>query len=60
VLLYSLNRFIPLHREDDRIVTCFLENCGETIRVHDLVYVKTANGWDLQNSAYPKLKLSLA
>lgn len=55
----GLNRFIPLRSSDERIMTCFLEDRGETVLVHDLVHVRGEAGWQLQKSAYPKLKLSL-
>lgn len=38
-------------------MTCFLEDAGDTVLVHDLIYVKHAGAWQLQKSAYPKLKL---
>lgn len=56
----GLDRFIPLHSDDERIMTCFLEDCGDTVQVHDLVHVRTDDGWQLTKSAYPKLKLSVA
>ena len=54
----GLDRFIPLRQDDERIMTCFLEDQGATVQVHDLVYVQNQNGWQLQKSAYSKLKLS--
>ncbi len=56
----GLDRFIPLRADDDRLMLCFLEDNGETVLVHDLVHVHGPNGWELQKSAYAKLKLSLA
>lgn len=55
----GLERFIPVHSSDDRIMICFLEDAGDTVLVHDLVQVRDATGWALQKSAYPKLKLPL-
>lgn len=55
----GLDRFIPLRTTDDRAMMCFLEDQGETVLVHDLVYVRHEDGWQLQKSAYPKLKLSV-
>jgi len=54
----GLARFIPLRSSDERIMTCFLEDRGETVLVHDLVHVRAEDGWQLQKSAYSKLKLS--
>jgi 2-polyprenyl-3-methyl-5-hydroxy-6-metoxy-1,4-benzoquinol methylase len=54
-----LDRFIPIRSTDDRKMVCFLEDQGETVLVHDLIWVRTGEGdWQLQKHAYPKLKLS--
>lgn len=53
----GLDRFIPIRATDERIMTCFLEDAGDTVLVHDLIYVKHGGAWQLQKSAYPKLKL---
>jgi predicted TPR repeat methyltransferase len=53
----GLERFIPVRATDERVMTCFLEDRGETVLVHDLVHVRGDDGWRLQKSAYPKLKL---
>jgi len=54
----GLDRFIPIRGDDERIMTCFLEDRGDTVLVHDLVYVREGTAWQLQKSAYAKLKLS--
>ncbi len=54
----GLNRFIPVRSDDERIMTCFLEDLGDAVLVHDLVYEKEDGAWQLRKSAYPKLKLS--
>lgn len=54
----GLDRFIPVRSTDDRIMVCFLEDAIETVIVHDLVHERGPDGWKLQKSAYPKLKLS--
>lgn len=54
----GLDRFIPLRATDDKLMVCFLEDRGDTVLIHDLVHVREADGWQLQKSAYPKLKLS--
>lgn len=56
----GLDRFVPVHGDDQRVMTCFLEDHGETVLVHDLVHVRTRDGWTMQKSAYPKLKLAPA
>ena len=54
----GLDRFIPLRSTDSRIMTCFLEDQGEKVMVHDLIHVKEAGDWVLRKSCYPKLKLT--
>lgn len=53
----GLDRFIPVRTTDERIMLCFLEDLGERMLIHDLVYTKGAGEWALAKSAYPKLKL---
>lgn len=50
-------RFIPVRQDDQRILTCFLEYTDTTVLVHDLVHERTAEGWTLRVSRYPKLRL---
>jgi predicted TPR repeat methyltransferase len=57
VIPEGVDRFIPLRSSDDTIMTCFLEDSGDSVLVHDLVYVRSESGWALNKSAYPKLKL---
>ena len=54
------DRFIPLRQSEDRIMTCFLEDMGDTVRVHDIVHSRVQTDWTMSVSAYPKLKLSPA
>ena len=57
--LTGLDRFIPLRADADRIMLCFLEcENAETLRVHDLIYVRSDDGWQPHKSSYPKLRLS--
>ncbi len=56
----GIERFIPVRATDDKLMTCFLEDSGDTVVVHDLVHVREAEGWQLHKSSYPKLKLSPA
>ena len=55
----GLDRFIPIRGDNERIMTCFLEYESETVIVHDLIYVRQGDGWDLRKSSYRKLRLSL-
>lgn len=56
----GLDRFIPLRATDDKVMVCFLEDQGQTVRVHDFIHVREADGWRFHKSAYSKLKLPLA
>lgn len=56
---HGLDRFIPIRGDNERIMTCFLEYEPETVIVHDLIYVRQGDGWDLRKSSYRKLRLSL-
>jgi hypothetical protein len=58
--LEGTDRFIPVRADDDRILTCFLEYLPEVVRVHDLLYTRTPDGWRLDKSWYPKLRLAQA
>lgn len=57
--LSGLDRFLQVRADDDRIMTCFLEDEGDAVRVHDLVHTKDSGGtWQLGKSSYRKLRLS--
>jgi SAM-dependent methyltransferase len=58
--LEGTDRFIPVRADDERILTCFLEYLPEVVRVHDLLYTRTPDGWRLDKSWYPKLRLAQA
>lgn len=53
----GLDRFIQVRASDDKIMLCFLEDQGDRVLVHDLLHVRTPQGWTLEKSAYPKLKI---
>lgn len=53
----GIARFIPVRSDDSRILTCFLEDRGTAVAVHDLLHQRTDQGWTLQVSQYSKLKL---
>lgn len=50
-------RFIPVRADDQRILTCFLEECGQHVRVHDLLHERVAGTWNTTVSSYRKLRL---
>jgi SAM-dependent methyltransferase len=56
--LEGVDRFIPVRSDDDTIFTCFLEYEAATVKVHDLVYRRTPDGWSFGKSYYRKLRLS--
>lgn len=55
-------RFIPVRAEATRILTCFLEDLGDRVRVHDLLHERAdaEAPWTLRLGSYPKLKLAPA
>jgi SAM-dependent methyltransferase len=60
--LQGLDRFILVHGDADRVMTCFLEYGGEdSVIVHDLVHIRDAEDrWTLRKSSYSKLRLHSA
>ncbi|QLH20851.1 trans-aconitate 2-methyltransferase [Streptomyces sp. Rer75] len=57
--LEGTDRFLPVRSDADRILTCFLEYRDEdTALVHDLLHVRTSEGWRLRTGAYPKLRIA--
>ncbi len=58
--LKETERFLPVRSDENTIFTCFLEYEEETVKVHDIVYTKSDDGWNLSKSFYRKLRLSEA
>jgi len=56
--LRGLDRFIPVRSDAETIFTCFLEYETEHVKVHDLVYTKNGETWELHKSCYWKLRIS--
>jgi hypothetical protein len=54
----ELDRFIPVRSDERTILTCFLEFEPEHVKVHDLVYRRQGERWELGKSFYRKLRLS--
>jgi SAM-dependent methyltransferase len=50
-------RFIPVKSDTDRILSCFLEYATEHVDVHDMLHERNGDTWQLQVSAYRKLRL---
>lgn len=55
--LQGLARFIPVHSDENTILTCFLEFAADHVMVHDLLYTRLGSHWSLKKSCYPKLRL---
>jgi 2-polyprenyl-3-methyl-5-hydroxy-6-metoxy-1,4-benzoquinol methylase len=51
-------RFIPVRSDADRILTCFLEESGDHMDVHDIVHEREGAQWHLKVSSYRKLRLA--
>lgn len=51
-------RFIMVRRDENRILTCFLEYAADTITVHDLLTERHEGQWIQKVSSYPKLRLA--
>lgn len=51
-------RFIPVRSDAERILTCFLEAHPNHVEVHDLLYAKSGDSWNLNVSSYRKLRLA--
>ena len=50
-------RFIPIRANDERIFTCFLDYRDDVVHVHDVLYVKAGDVWEMRISDYLKLRL---
>ena len=51
-------RFILVRRDENRILTCFLEYGENTVIVHDLLTEKIGGQWLQKVGSYPKLRLA--
>jgi len=56
--LTDTDRFIPVRSDENIIFTCFLEYEPETVKIHDIVYIKDHETWKLNKSCYRKIRLS--
>lgn len=57
--LQGLDRFIPVRSDATTIFTCFLEYEAEHVRVHDLIYTRNREAWELHKSWYLKLRIPM-
>jgi 2-polyprenyl-3-methyl-5-hydroxy-6-metoxy-1,4-benzoquinol methylase len=58
--LCDLDRFFLVRADESRILTCFVEYRPDRAVVHDIVHARTASGWSMRTSSYPKLRLAVA
>ena len=56
--LSGLDRFIPVRSDPNRIFTCFLEYEAQHVIVHDIVYEKLKDQWEMKKSAFRKLRIA--
>jgi hypothetical protein len=52
------SRFIPVRADENRILTCFLEEFEDHVQVHDLLHERAAGTWNMKVSSYRKLRLA--
>lgn len=58
VELTGLDRFISVRNDADLIFTCFLEYEKNYVKVHDIVYQRKLDRWDLKTSFYKKIRIA--
>jgi len=56
--LKGLDRFIPVRNDANIIFTCFLEYEKDYVRIHDIIYEKKHNQWELKKSVFNKIRIS--
>jgi 2-polyprenyl-3-methyl-5-hydroxy-6-metoxy-1,4-benzoquinol methylase len=58
VPLHGDRRFILVRSDGERILTCFLEDEEDTVRVHDVLHQRDGEAWRMSISSYRKLRIS--
>ena len=56
--LTGLDRFISVRNDANIIFTCFLEYEKNHVKVHDIIYQRTHDRWDLKKSCYKKIRIA--
>jgi len=51
-------RFIAVHSDERRILTCFLEYEEDAVVVHDILHERAGDSWEMRVSSYRKLRLA--
>lgn len=52
------DRFINVRSDESRILTCFLEDDGEKVKVNDIIHEFDGEKWNMKVSSYKKLRLT--
>jgi len=52
------DRFINVRSDESRILTCFLEDDGEKVKVNDIIHEFDGKKWNMKVSSYKKLRLT--
>ncbi|HBV96335.1 MAG TPA: class I SAM-dependent methyltransferase [Desulfotomaculum sp.] len=55
--LVGPDRIIPVHSDENKIMTAFLEYFPGYVVVNDFIYTRTGGGWDLRKGSYRKLRI---
>jgi SAM-dependent methyltransferase len=58
VELSGLDRFISVRNDANIVFTCFLEYEKSHVKVHDIVYQRKHDRWDLKKSFYKKIRIA--
>src|SRR5206468_5115811 len=56
----GLDRILPVHADDERIMTCFLEFRRKAVTVTDVIHRRREGIWRMEKSSYQKLRLAPA
>ena len=55
--LRGLDRFIAVRHDASTIFTCFLEYEKDHVKVHDIIYERKNNQWELKKSFFKKIRI---
>lgn len=55
--LKGLDRFIPVRNDEHVIFTCFVEHENDHVKIHDIIYERKYNRWELKKSFYKKIRI---
>ena len=55
--LRGLDRFIPIRNDANTTFTCFVEYEKDYVKVHDIIYEREKNHWNLKKSFFKKIRI---